>query len=138
MSEQAQATRGRILTDISNGMVRLHREAYGRGAERVRTIWQRNYIVSFLEDIYTSAERTLLDAGEQEAVRGTRLAFQRAMEPKFREVVEEATGRKVIAFFSQVHFDPDMAAETFVLEPDGSDGSHQTAPSSSGQSHESD
>ena len=40
------------------------------------------------------------------------------MGPKFREAVEEATGRTVIAFMSQVCFDPDMAAEVFVLEPE--------------------
>jgi hypothetical protein len=39
------------------------------------------------------------------------------MEDKFTEAVEEATGRKVIAFLSQVHFNPDISQETFVLEP---------------------
>jgi uncharacterized protein YbcI len=39
----------------------------------------------------------------------------------FRSAVEEATGRRVIAFMSQVHFDPDMAAEVFVLEPEAED-----------------
>jgi uncharacterized protein YbcI len=43
------------------------------------------------------------------------------MGPKFREAVEEATGRTVVAFMSQVHFDPDMAAEVFVLEPQEED-----------------
>jgi uncharacterized protein YbcI len=113
--------RGRALAAISNGMVRLHKEAYGRGAEHVHTIWQRNYIVSFLEDIYTPVERTLLDAGERDAVRDTRLTFQRAMEGRFTELVEDATGRKVIGFMSQVTFEPDMAAEIFVLEPGTSD-----------------
>ena len=102
-------------------MSRVHREAYGRGPERVRTIWQRNYVISFLENIYTPVERTLLDAGEQKAVRDTRLTFQRAMEGRFRALVEEATGRKVVAFMSQVTFEPDMAAELFVLEPEAHD-----------------
>lgn len=124
MEDARQLDRGRMLAEISNGMTRLHREAYGRGADSVRTIMQRNYVCSFLEGIYTPVERTLLDAGEQEAVRGTRLAFQRAMEGRFTELVEQATGRKVAAFLSQVAFDPDVAAEIFVLEeqanePDG-------------------
>ena len=73
----------------------------------------------FLEDIYTAAERTLIDAGQWEQVKATRQSFQLAMRGPFSEAVEEVTGRKVIAFMSQVHLDPDMAAEIFVLSPNG-------------------
>jgi len=113
--------RGRQAASISNAITRLHRDHYGRGATTTRTIIQRNYVVCFLEDIYTPVERTLIEAGRSEPVRKTRNIFQDAMGPKFREAVEEATGRTVIAFMSQVHFDPDMAAEVFVLEPQGED-----------------
>jgi uncharacterized protein YbcI len=113
--------RGRQAASISNAITRLHRDHYGRGATTTRTIIQRNYVVCFLEDIYTPVERTLIEAGRNETVRETRNIFQDAMRPKFREAVEEATGRTVIAFMSQVSFDPDMAAEVFVLEPQGED-----------------
>jgi uncharacterized protein YbcI len=111
--------RGRQAALISNAITRLHRDHYGRGATTTRTIMQRNYVVCFLDDIYTPVERTLIEAGRDQAVRETRNIFQDAMGPKFREAVEEATGRNVIAFMSQVHFAPDIAAEIFVLEPDG-------------------
>lgn len=112
---------GRRATAISNEITRLHREFYGRGATTTRTVIDRDYVISFLEDIYTPVERTLLDAGEGATVRQTRQAFQDAMRGRFSEAVEAIMGRKVIAFMSQVHVDPDMAAEVFVLEPDGSD-----------------
>jgi uncharacterized protein YbcI len=114
--------RGRQAASISNAITRLHREHYGRGATTVRTIMQRQFVVCFLEDIYTPVERTLIEAGRSKAVRVTRNIFQDAMGPTFRDAVEDATGRRVIAFMSQVHFDPDMAAEVFVLEPEGEDG----------------
>jgi uncharacterized protein YbcI len=113
--------RGRQASSISNAITRLHREHYGRGATTSRTIIQRNYIVCFLDDIYTPVERTLIEAGRLEAVRETRNLFQDAMGPRFRDAVEQMTGRKVLAFMSQVCFDPDMAAEVFVLEPQGDD-----------------
>lgn len=113
--------RGRQAASISNAITRLHREHYGRGATTTRTIIQRNYVVCFLHDIYTPVEKTLIEAGRLEAVRGTRNLFQDAMGPKFRDAVEEATGRPVVAFMSQVCFDPDMAAEVFVLEPQDED-----------------
>ena len=105
---------------IGNAITRLHREHYGRGATTTRTVLSRNgdYIVVFLEDIYTTVERTLIDAGNKETVKETRQAFQMAMGARFSEAVEEITGRKVIQFMSQVSFDPDMAAEIFVLEAD--------------------
>ncbi|MDF2754152.1 MAG: hypothetical protein K0S82_2535 [Gaiellaceae bacterium] len=119
---QDEATqRARQATAIGNAVTRLHREHYGRGATTVRTVLQRNYAIAFLEDIYTPVERTLIEAGEQEAVKHTRQVFQVAMRERFSEAVEAITGRKVVAFMSQVHFDPDLAAEIFVLEPVGAD-----------------
>lgn len=111
-SEQAQQALA-----IGNEITRLHREHYGRGATTTRTIFQRHYVAAFLEDIYTPVERTLIADGQQEGVKQTRQLFQMAMTERFIAAVEEITGRRVTAFMSQVHFDPDMAAEIFVLEP---------------------
>ena len=102
---------------ISNAITRLHRDYYGRGAKTSRTVIQRNFVIAFLEDIYTPVERTFIDGGASDEVKHTRQTFQTMMRPKFSAAVEEIMGRKVIAFMSQVHFDPDMAAEIFVLEP---------------------
>jgi len=111
--------RARQATAVGNAITRLHRDRYGRGATTTRTVFQGNRIIAFLEDIYTPAERTLIDAGDWEQVKVTRQSFQMAMRGPFTEAVEEITGRKVIAFMSQVHCDPDMAAEIFVLSPNG-------------------
>jgi uncharacterized protein YbcI len=100
-------------------MVGLHHEFYGRGVTRARTILQDNYLVCFLEDIYTKAERTLIDAGNFDEVARSRNAFQEAMEPRFKEAVEQLTGRQVAGFLSQVRRDPDLAVEVFWLVPDG-------------------
>ena len=111
--------RGRQAALISNAITRLHRDHYGRGATAARTIIQRNYVVCFLEDIYTKAEQTLIDAGKLQTVLRARNDFQDAMRPRFSQLVEEITGRRVIAFLSQVGADPDVGAEIFWLEPDG-------------------
>jgi uncharacterized protein YbcI len=111
------ADRARQATAAGNAITRLHRDFYGRGATTTRTMYQRNHIVVFLEDIYTPVERTLIEAGKEEDVKRTRQAFQVTMGDRFSEAVEEITGRTVIQFMSQVSFDPDMAAEIFVLEP---------------------
>jgi uncharacterized protein YbcI len=109
--------RARQATAVGNAITRLHRDHYGRGATTTRTVYERNYVIAFLEDIYTPAERTLIEAGEEQAVKDTRQVFQMAMRQRFSGAVEEITGRRVVQFMSQVSFDPDMAAEIFVLEP---------------------
>jgi len=72
-----------MLLAVTNSIVGLHREHCGRGATRGRTIMQDDYLVCFLDDIYTKAERTLIDAGSFSAVLQSRAAFQSAMETRF-------------------------------------------------------
>ena len=79
-----------------------------------------DYIICFMEDIYTPVEKTLIEAGRFEAVQATRSAFQDTMRERFSAAVEELSGRKVVGFLSQVHVDPDLSVETFILE--ASDG----------------
>lgn len=115
---QDSGERGSRATAVSNVMTKLHREYYGRGPDSARTVLGTDHVICFLEDIYMPVERTLLEAGEVGAVRETRLAFQRAMETRFVDAVEGVMGRKVRAFLSQVHIDPDISCEVFVLEPE--------------------
>jgi len=113
-------------TAVSNAINRLHREYHGRGGTTARAIIQRNIVAIFLDDIYTPVERTLIDDGHEDTVRATRQVFQETMRERFSEAIEQIMGRKVIAFMSQVHFNPDMAAEIFVLDPTGPE-SHSDA-----------
>ena len=110
--------RGKVAAEISNAIAALHRTHYGRGATRTRTVMGSDYVICFLEDGYTTVERTLIDAGRFDTVRETRTAFQDTMREAFSAAVEEAVGRRVIGFLSQVHVDPDLSIETFILEPD--------------------
>ena len=107
---------------IANAITRLHREHYGRGAAQARTVMGRDHVVVFLEDIYTTVERTLIDDGKFDTVRQTRFAFQMTLSGQMSGAVEEITGREVVAFMSSVHESPDVAAEIFVLKALGRSG----------------
>lgn len=74
-------------------------------------------VICMLEGGFTTVERTLIDDGKADDVERIRRSFQRTMERQFTGLVEAATGRAVIAHMSQVHSDPDLAVELFVLEP---------------------
>ena len=108
---------GGQLAGISRAVVKIHAEHYGRGPDRAKTIWQRDVIVCLLEEVYTPAERTLIQAGRFDQVRSLRTAFEDEVEPLLRAAVEAVTGRRVRAFLSQVNADPELASEVFVLEP---------------------
>ena len=99
----------------------MHRSQYGRGPTRTRTVLGSDYVICFLEDVYTTVERTLINAGRFDTVRETRNAFQETMREAFCDAVEKALGRKVIGFLSQVHVNPDLSIETFILAPDSTD-----------------
>ena len=111
-------------TAISNGIGSLHREHYGRGADRIRTRIHNDSVATTLEDCFTTVEHKMVAEGAFLQVRETRTMFQDWMGPSFIKIVEEATGQKVRAFFSQVSHDPDIALEYFLLHPaEGSDSS---------------
>src|SRR4051812_7525872 len=110
--------RGKMAAAVSNAILKIHSEYYGRGASRARTVMGADYVITFLEDIYTPVERTLIEAGRFEAVNETRAAFQETMQERFSSEVERLVGRKVIGFLSQNHVNPDLAVETFILASD--------------------
>jgi uncharacterized protein YbcI len=112
------ATTADLGLAIANAITKLHRQYYGRGAASARTVMGRDHVVVFLEDIYTTLERTLIDDGKFGTVRATRQEFQLSLREAFSAAVEEITGRRVIAFMSEVHLAPDIAAELFVLAPE--------------------
>ena len=112
-----EAERTGFLADVSTGLVQLHHRYYGKGPNKAKTYMIDDTLASILEGGFTIVERTLIDNGNAGAVHDTRLSFNRAMEDEFRSIVEKATGRKVIAYMSQIHHDPDLVVDLFVLEP---------------------
>jgi uncharacterized protein YbcI len=109
--------RGEVLASISTGLVRLHSRYYGKGPTKAKTYLVNDTLICVLRGGFTTVERTLIDDGNVDAVYQIRRSFQQAMEEQFTTVVQTATGRKVIAYMSQIHQDPDLAVEIFVLEP---------------------
>jgi uncharacterized protein YbcI len=108
---------GDKLAAVTNGIVHLFREYYGRGPNKAKSyILDERIVVCVLEDTMTTVEQTLVKCGHSDMVRQVRLTFQGAMAVEFRTVVEKAMGRRVAAYHSQLTMEPDMGFEFFVLE----------------------
>ena len=116
MSRGVEEASGERLAAISNAVVGIFSEYYGRGPTKAKSYLVDNYVLCVLEDILTTVERTLVEKGEEDLVRKVRLTFQEAVADTFTQAVSEIMGRKVIAYHSQVTFHPPMGFEIFVLE----------------------
>jgi uncharacterized protein YbcI len=108
---------GEELAAVTNGIVGLFREYYGRGPTRAKSyLLDDRYLVTILRDTLTTVERTLADTGQTDLVRRVRLVFQEAMADSFTDVVERGLGRKVVGYHSQILVNPDVGFEFFLLE----------------------
>ena len=108
---------GDVLTAVSDGMVALLKEYYGRGPTRAKSYYEDDLVVCLLRGGFTRVEQTLLEGGRTAAVIQQRMEFQELMRDRFVAVIENATGRKVIGFMSGNQQDPDIMCEVFVLAP---------------------
>ncbi|MCW2985022.1 MAG: hypothetical protein JWR63_2592 [Conexibacter sp.] len=118
-TERQASGDGNVLMAISNEMVRLYKQQFGRGPTTVRTLWTGGDVITvILESTLTPAERNLVRLGEHERLRETRLYFQYASVREFCEPIERLTGRKVRSFISGTDSEVDgLSVETFVLWP---------------------
>jgi uncharacterized protein YbcI len=108
---------GEVLTAISDGIVALLKEYYGRGPTRAKTYYDDDLVVCVLRGGFTRVEQTLLDGGRGAAVIEQRMEFQQLMRDRFIDVVEDATGQRVIGFMSGNQQSPDIMSEVFILAP---------------------
>jgi uncharacterized protein YbcI len=117
MAHEETLTAGELQAALSNAIVRIMREFYGKGAARSRTMIFGDYVFVVLEDILTTAEMTLRNGGAGDLVRRVRMRFEDLMTATFVGEVERLTGRTVVAYHSQVVLEPPSCFEIFVLDP---------------------
>jgi uncharacterized protein YbcI len=107
---------GRINRAIVNAVVRVHVARVGRGPTKANAFSSGNVVVVLLHDPFTVAERSLLVDGRQAAVRQMRRELEPGMRDDLADAVAGATGCGVEAVMSDIHFDPDVSVEVFVLD----------------------
>jgi uncharacterized protein YbcI len=116
-AQSTALTHGDMLTVISDGLVALLKEFYGRGPTRAKSYYEDDLVVCLLRGGFTRVEQTLLEGGRGSSVIQQRMDFQELMRQRFEAVIEGATGRRVIGFMSGNQQHPDMMCEVFILAP---------------------
>jgi uncharacterized protein YbcI len=127
MSGTKEPSQGNALQAVSNAMVRLHKEQLGRGPTNARTHFAGpDTLVCTLEDSLLPAERTMVEMGEDQRVRESRMFLQVASQDQFIEVVEELLSRKVRAFSSAIDPHAGVVWEVFTFEAEDTHGDGAT------------
>src|SRR4051794_37962200 len=120
---QSQDAGSTTLQAVSNAMVKLHKEQFGRGPTNARSHFAGpDMLISRLDEVLLPAERKQVELGDQNRVRDSRTAFQAATEDEFTRAVEEIVHRKVISFASAIDPDSNVVFECFYFEPGRADG----------------
>jgi uncharacterized protein YbcI len=123
VSEPLEQSATSPLTAVSNALVALHKEQFGRGPTRARTHFAGpDAMLCVLEDALLPAERRMAETGEAQRVRESRMAFQVATAPEFIDAIERLVHRKVVAFGSATDVENNVVFETYVFQPLGVDG----------------
>jgi uncharacterized protein YbcI len=122
MAPLEQRVDGSVLASISRAVVRIVHEYTGRGPTKARTSIRDDIVVVMLQETLLKAEQTLIRDGKDRAVVEMRRTFQQTMREDLAAAVETLTERKVIAFMSDSHLDPDYSVELFMLAPEASAG----------------
>ena len=108
---------GHLLAAISNRIVQIQRDHYGRGPMKAKTYALDDLVVVVMRGSgFTPLEKTMLDSGDPERIVAMRHEFQNMMSKRFTDTIEELTGRNVLAFLSQAHVEPDLTLEIFFVD----------------------
>jgi uncharacterized protein YbcI len=107
---------GKLLAEITNQIVSMVREHYGRGPLKAKTYVLDNLVTVVLTDGFTAIEKTMMEGGEPDQVLAMRRDFQVHMKDRYTAMIEGLTGRKVLAFLSQAHVEPDLTIEMFLMD----------------------
>lgn len=114
---EARLGGGQLLAAISNRIVQIQREHYGRGPMKAKTYALDDLVVVVMRGTgFTPLEKTMLDSGDPERIVEMRHEFQHIMTKRFTDTIEELTDRKVLAFLSQAHVEPDLTLEIFFVD----------------------
>jgi uncharacterized protein YbcI len=118
-------TGGELNAAVTSALVGIQTKYLGRGPTTASTFHYGNVLVTLMHEVLTQAEKSVTKTNQADAVNRIRHLYQETMEPDLRKAVERLTGRRVLAFISGNHIDPDVAAELFIL--DGPPGKSDSA-----------
>ena len=126
MSSSGTYARGEILVALSNRIVAIYKELYGKGPVKVRSWYMDDLVLCVLRGGLTRGELTFVEMGRGDRVILQRGSFHEAVSPVFAQAIEELTGRTVETTLHSTDEEHDVSTLVFLLEPPEVAALHQT------------
>jgi uncharacterized protein YbcI len=110
-----------VLLEVSNALVALHKEQFGRGPRKARTNFAGpDVLVTVFEDALLPAEKALVEMGETLRVLEARAFFQEATRMRFIQTIEQIVHRKIDSFHSTCDPRTGVVVEIAIFKPSDS------------------
>ncbi|MBB6669797.1 DUF2294 domain-containing protein [Cohnella nanjingensis] len=97
---------------------RVRKELFGKGPERIRTVFAENMAISTMHGNLTATEKFIARTPEgRDTVHATRTKrIQQIYAETVPAGMEELVGAKLLHLFSDIHLEEDMAVSVFVFD----------------------
>jgi len=104
------------LATVSNALVALHKQQFGRGPTRARSHYAGpDALICIMEDALLPAEQAMVYMNEAHRLEESRVYFQRATADTFIDTVQQITGRTVRSFSSSTDPAAAVVCEIYVF-----------------------
>jgi uncharacterized protein YbcI len=102
---------------ICNAITGAMKQSCGKGPTKVKAYSTRDDVAVVVEDMLTTLERMLVQAGHEQLVSEARQVLIGRVAKKCRATIEQATGRRVVGWQTEVNPRADRAYTMVQLQP---------------------
>jgi uncharacterized protein YbcI len=115
--QEQDTTDGPAAMAICNAITGALKRSSGKGPTKVRAHSTHDQIAVTVQDMLTTLERTLLQDGHEQLVCEARQVLTGRVADECRATIEQATGRRVVGWQTEVHPSADRAFTLIQLQP---------------------
>jgi uncharacterized protein YbcI len=108
---------GPATVTICNAITGALKQSCGKGPTKVQAYNTHDDLAVVVQDMLTTLERTLVHEGHQQLVREARQVLIERVAKECRSTIEQATGRRVVGWQTEVNPSADRALTLVQLQP---------------------
>ena len=110
-------TDGPAAMAICNAITGALKRSSGKGPTKVKAYSTHDHVAVVVQDMLTTLERTLVQDGHEQLVREARQVLTGRVAKQCRTTIEQATGRRVVGWQTEVNPSADRAITLVQLQP---------------------
>ena len=115
--QERNPTDGPAAMAICNAITRALKRSSGKGPTKVKAYSTHDHVAVIVQDMLTTLERTLVQDGHKQLVSEARQVLTGRVANECRATIEQATGRRVLGWQTEVNPSADRAFTLIQLQP---------------------